>query len=275
MEDDRAAAAVIPETGPLPCRLGAPAGARAALGLVVLQTDETIEAEFRRLLPEPDVALHVSRVPMAAGVDLASLAAMQGALAASAGLLPARRFAAVGYGCTSGATVIGPERVAALLHEGARTAATATPIEAVISACHRHGIARLALVTPYLPEVSARIVERLEAAGIAVVRLASFEQGDDPTVARIAPASIRDALVATGAGAVDGVFVSCTNLQTLGVIAEAEAALGKPVIASNAALAWALRGHAGLGPLTGLGRLMAGPAFRPDAARPARFRDDA
>jgi len=36
--------------------------ARAALGLIVLATDQTIEHEFRRLLDLPGVALYQSRI---------------------------------------------------------------------------------------------------------------------------------------------------------------------------------------------------------------------
>jgi maleate isomerase len=37
---------------------------------------------------------------------------------------------------------------------------------------------------------------------------------------------------------VQGIFMSCTNLRTLGVIDEVSQMLGKPVLSSNQALAW-------------------------------------
>ena len=56
-----------------------------------------------------------------------------------------------------------------------------------------------------------------------------------------------DAIVRVGAGAdCEAVFASCTNLRATGVIAEAEARLGKPVITSNQALAWHMLRLAGL-----------------------------
>jgi maleate isomerase len=54
----------------------------------------------------------------------------------------------------------------------------------------------------------------------------------------VAPQSIFEAAVAAGRGPVDGVFLSCTGLRTAGVIARAEAAIGKAVVSSNQALAW-------------------------------------
>jgi len=38
-------------------------GTKATLGLIVLHPDETIEHDFRRLLPLDDVSLYVSRIP--------------------------------------------------------------------------------------------------------------------------------------------------------------------------------------------------------------------
>ena len=43
----------------LPYRLTGPIGSAATLGLIVLQVDETIEQDFRRLFVAPDVALYI------------------------------------------------------------------------------------------------------------------------------------------------------------------------------------------------------------------------
>ena len=54
----------------------------------------------------------------------------------------------------------------------------------------------------------------------------------------------------------DGYVLSCANIAALEVIAEAEAALGVPVITSNQALMWrALRMAGCAQPLAGLGAL--------------------
>ena len=93
-----------PDMSPLPFETGPPLGHRSTLGLIVLQTDETIEGEFRRLLPDPDIALHVSRVPSGKVVTPQMLAQMHDELPAAAAVLPdASRFDAIAYCCTSGA----------------------------------------------------------------------------------------------------------------------------------------------------------------------------
>src|SRR6056297_3362725 len=94
-----------------------------ALGLIALRADETIEHDFRRLLPDT-VDLMVSRIPSAPELTPETLGAMEAHLAAAAALLPPVAFRALGYGCTSAAAWIGAARVAGLLRQGARAGMT-------------------------------------------------------------------------------------------------------------------------------------------------------
>ena len=47
----------------LPFTLGPALGYKANLGLIVLRTDETIEADFRQLIAEDGIALYTTRIP--------------------------------------------------------------------------------------------------------------------------------------------------------------------------------------------------------------------
>lgn len=228
-----------------PYRLTGPIGTRT-LGLIVLQADETIEQDFRRLFP-PQVALHVSRVPSGAELNPDTIAAMEAHLPAAAELLPpAAAFDAVAYACTSGATLIGAGRVAELVGGACRTRAVTDPLTAALAAMRSLGATRVALVSPYITEVAEPIRRAFEAAGLAVPSMLSFGEKIEARVARIDPASIRDAALKAGAAeGVEAVFLSCTNLRTLDVIDGLEAELGLPVISSNQALAWDLARRAG------------------------------
>tara|TARA_R110002167_G_scaffold249860_1_gene455995 strand:+ start:179 stop:943 length:765 start_codon:yes stop_codon:yes gene_type:complete len=232
----------------LPFSSGPPIGARAILGLIVLQADETIEHEFRGMIDEPGVALYATRIPSAAEVTPDSLATMRAALPTAAGLLPpSLDFDIVGYGCTSGATVIGSADVAQLVRGAVRTARVTDPLAAVVKACKALGARRLALVTPYVAEVSAAMRAALEAQGPQIAAFGSFELVEEAAVARIDPKSLLEAIVQVGRSApCDAVFVSCTNLRTVDIIAEAEARLGKPVVSSSQALAWDMLRAAGI-----------------------------
>ncbi len=224
-------------------------GSRAVMGLIVLQADETIEHEFRHLMPDQGVALYHSRIVMPADVNPRTLVSMKTRLPEAAGMLPAIRYDVIGYGCTSGATMIGSAEVAAAIGQVHPGVQVSDPITAVVAACRALNIHRVGFVTPYVAEVSAAMRALLEQHGLRIAGFGSFEQGDDQVVARIAPGSVMWAIESVAAMEdCDGVFVSCTNLRVAGIVAEAERRIAKPVISSNLALAWHMQRLAGLQP---------------------------
>lgn len=229
------------------------------VGLIVLQADETLENDMRRLLP-PDLEYLVSRVPSGTEVSTDTLRAMEGALTTAASLFPAAvKWSAVGYGCTSAAAEIGADLVAEHIRAGVQTPAVTEPVSALISACNRLKLNRIALISPYVASVSDRLRDVLEQAGISVTDFASFEEPVEANVVRISPGSILQAAVEMGRKSdCDAVFLSCTNLRTLDVIDSIEQQIGKPVLSSNQVLAWDLCRLAGINlQLGGFGRLLA------------------
>lgn len=227
------------------------------LGLVVLQSDETIEADMRRMLPE-EMELLVTRVPSATVVSQESLQDMAEVLTASALLFPrGADFAAVGYGCTSGSAQIGTKQIASLVKAGVETGAVTEPVSALIAACSALDVTRIGMISPYVAQVSGRLVEVLKAHGITVTVFDSFDEPLEKNVVRIAPQSLISAAKNVAQGAdIEAVFLSCTNLRTLDVIDALEADLGLPVLSSNQVLAWHMVQLAGGGaPRFGAGKL--------------------
>ena len=208
------------------------------LGLIVLQVDETIEQDFRKLFA-PDLArVHVSRIP--SGLDLTpeTIALMEAALPVAAGLLPGA-LDVVGYGCTSGATLIGAQRVQDLVAGATGARAVTDPLTAALARCRASGLTRIGIVSPYIASVAAPIRTAFEAAGIAVPATLSFGEEVEARVARIAPVSIAAAARSLSRKQdIDGVFVSCTNLRSLGILEPLSAELGMPVLSSNQCLSW-------------------------------------
>ncbi len=210
------------------------------LGLIVLQVDETIEEDFRRLIPPDRARLHVTRVPSGAELTPDSIATMQFTLPAAAGLLPpVAAFDVIGFGCTSGTTLIGADRVRDLVQGNAQTRAVTEPLTAALTAIRALGLQRIGIVSPYVPSVAEPIRAAFEAQGIIVSDTLSFGEEVEARVARIDSASICEAAMALAQrAAIDGVFLSCTNLRTLDIIAALESELGLPVLSSNQVLAW-------------------------------------
>lgn len=230
-------------------------GTRATLGVIVLETDETLEPEFNRLMAVEGVALYHSRIPMVSDIHPDSLEGMAQDLPGAVTLLPpSLEFDVIGYGCTSASSVIGSDRVARLIQQQRPGVQVTDPLAAIIAAARHLNLSRLGFLTPYIPQVSLRMQTRLEEAGLTIAAFGSFEEGDDRVVARISETSIKEAacrLVQPASPGVvstrcDGIVVSCTNLRSLGIVREIEDATGLPVISSNLALAWHMLRLAGV-----------------------------
>ncbi len=213
-------------------------GARATLGLIVLQVDETLECDLRFCLPDPELAIHISRIPSGAELTRETIAGMEAALPAAASLLPQKPdYDTVAYACTSGTTLLGAERVGDLVRQGCRARHVTNPLTAALAAFRHLGASRIGLVSPYIDEVAQPVRDAFIADGIEVPQAVSFGERVEANVARIATASVAEAACSVATGA-DAVFLSCTNLRTRAVVPDLEAKLGIPVISSNLALLW-------------------------------------
>ena len=178
----------------LPHRLDDGLASRAAIGLIVLATDQTLEHEFRRLLDLPGVAFYESRILNEAAITPATLKAMEARLTAAAEvILPGLPLDVVAFGCTSAAMVIGEAQVFARIRAARPGMACTTPITAAFAAFAALGARRIALLTPYRADINRFMREYIEARGFAVPVMGSFNEEDDRRAARIDQASIRDA----------------------------------------------------------------------------------
>jgi len=245
--------------GGLPFEMDKGIGERARIGLVVLATDQTIEHEWRLVFSRlPGVALYESRLWNEVRITPATLAAMEGDIAAATRLImPVLPLSVVAFGCTSAAMVLGEERIAARVHEARPGVPVTTPIGGALAALRALGARRIAVLTPYGRAVNDVVQRYLEDRGLEVPVFGSFEEEDDSKVARIDPASIEAAVLELGRDArVEAVFVSCTSLRLVERARAIEATLGKPVTSSNHAMAWHALRLAGIDDrLDGLGRL--------------------
>ncbi len=210
-----------------------------AMGLIVLKTDELIEFELGKLFLGLGLRVHQTRIESAPDVRLETLATMADGMTAAAAMLPlGADIRSIGYGCTSGATVIGEDRVAQFVNAAHPDLPVTNPLSALKAACQALGVKRLGIVSPYVENVTDALCHAVEADGVSISAVGAFNQVDDQTVAQISPKSTLAGYLEVGAGDCDAVFASCTNLRAMEVIAEAEAALKKPVLCSNQILGW-------------------------------------
>ena len=206
-------------------------------GLIVLQSDETIEQEIRSTLDE-SVAIYHSRIPCDQSVNNENLAKMENDLPIAVDLLPKIDFNSIGYACTSGATVIGSDKINKLIKGQHKNAFITDPIRAVKEALNSFGCKNIAFVSPYEQSVTQKLKQNLQSDNFNISKEKSFDESDDTVVARISERESLKAVLEIGKNDCDAVFISCTNLKTFKIIDEAERLLNKPVVSSNQAMIW-------------------------------------
>lgn len=237
----------------------AAADAVTRLGLIALSTDLTSEADARSILPTDDLALHVTRIPFDNPSTPENLAKLAPRLEGAAELLvPGLPLAAIWFSCTAATVEIGDAAIAKAIHTARPGVPVVTPAGAAIEAFAALGARRIALVTPYVEETTRPMAAYFERAGLDVAVAECLGVADDRDIARLTHDTIRAAVLTADRPDVDGVFLSCTALPAVGVIADLEERLGKPVVSSNQASYWRLLHHAGRAPLPSApGRLFA------------------
>lgn len=122
----------------------------------------------------------------------------------------------------------------------------------------RTGVKRFGLVTPYLDEIQAKILENYEKAGFACPAERhlgdpgnfSFSEVSEATIAQMC----RDV---AESGKIDAIAIFCTNLRGISVVAAMEAELGLPIYDTVATALWKSLRIAGIDParVGGWGRL--------------------
>ena len=213
------------------------------MGLIVLRVDETIEEDFHQLIDATTARLHVTRIRSGDHLTRETIAEMGPQLAGAANLLPpAAGFSVVGYACTSGAALLGTERVAANIRAGVSTQHVTDPLSAAVARIASLELGRIGIVSPYLAPVAEGLCAAFAAHGVPVVASHSLNEDVEANVARLDPNLVATAARQLADSAnLDGIFLSCTNLQTLGIIAPLSRALSLPVLSSNQVLAWHMR----------------------------------
>lgn len=215
-------------------------GSKARIGLVVLATDFTIEHEFRQIFSSPDLGLFTARIKNETAITPQTLSDMEKRISQTVDLiLPGENLDVVCYGCTSASMVIGDDKVFARIRESQPNAKCTTPASAAVEAFKAMNAKRIAVLTPYREDVNLAVKNYLEQAGFEISVFGSFNEENDPTVARIDSKSISDAITYLKDKAdVDMVFVSCTNVRLMDDVCNIEKATGVPVTSSNHAMAW-------------------------------------
>ena len=244
------------------------AGFRAKLAVIVPSTNTIVEADFSHLLRIAGVTIHTGRMyverpaldsdeafaRLLEQVDRAFETALRDVMTCEPDYLVMGMSAPTFWGGRDGNAAF-LERARRLSGLGVTTGA-----EACRAALEALGARRIAVLTPYQPIMRAQIVRYFEESGFPVARYVDLACPSATAIAAVTPDELRTVLRGLDGPDVDAIVQVGTNLSMVGLAAEAEGWLGKPVIAINAAIAWhAYRANGFDDRLYGCGSLLRSP----------------
>jgi maleate isomerase len=173
------------DLGVLPSDIDGGIAWRAAIGLVVLATDQTMEHEFRALLSQRGVAFYESRVFNDFDITPETLRAIGPRIAPSVDLiLPSIPLDVVAFGCTSATMTLGEEAIFAEIRKPRPNVACTTPVTAALAAFRALNAKGVGLLTPYSQEINANLVAYFRGRGVSIAAVATFDRQDDREAAR-------------------------------------------------------------------------------------------
>ncbi|KAA0968102.1 ectoine utilization protein EutA [Aureimonas fodinaquatilis] len=230
---------------------------RKRIGLIVLATDHTTEADFTRLVASPEVGIYGARIAYANPTTPENLRAAAPRLAqAAALLLPDEELDVICFSCTSASVVIGDDAVAKGIGLGKPGVPVITPPLAVQAGLNAMGVRRISVLTPYTVETSVPMASYFADKGFEIASFSCLGLDDDRLMARLSPQTLVEAAVAAMADDAEALFISCTALRSAALVETVEQRIGRPVITSNQATAWACLAQCGVAAPANAGRLM-------------------
>ncbi|WP_255171236.1 maleate cis-trans isomerase family protein [Natrononativus amylolyticus] len=221
-------------------------GSRARLGLII-PSSTTSEPEYTGAVPE-DASVHVARMRLEDTATAETLREMLDSVERCGSLLATANVDAIGFACTVGSLLDGPEtatdieRQLSRLTDGPAVATAA----AVDRALETLGVHTVAVATPYIDDLNDLERAFLEACGYEVTAIDGLGLESDLAMGAQPPSRAARQARAVDTPDADCVFISCTNYRTFEIIDDLEADLGKPVVSSNQATLWNLLEVAGV-----------------------------
>jgi maleate isomerase len=249
--------------------------------MIVPSSNLTMETELPRMLraretrqPEDRFVLHSSRMRMKQ-VTPEQLRAMNEQTERAAAELADARPDAVATACLVAIMAQGPghhctaeRQIAEVLRAEGAEAPVVSSAGALLDGIAALGARRVAVITPYLKPLTAKVVEYIEDAGTEVVDALSLEVADNLEVGRLDPQDLTGHWRRLDLSRADALVISaCVQMPSLAAIPAVEAACGLPVLSAATATTYRLLAELGLDPtVPDAGRLLSGDL--PAARRP-------
>ena len=209
------------------------------IGLITLASDFRIEKDFNNIIYGKDIDLYCNRIKCYNPLTNETLKKMADDIPDVAkDILPDQKLDCVAYGCTSGTIAAGYQSIFEKVNSVKPNTKVTTPITSAINAMKSLNIKKLSIFTPYTNEINQSVINYFEKENIEIDELSYFDIASDLDIGKVDPQYLFDALSKIDISKSDALFVSCTALPVLSVIAELEKKINKVVLSSNQTLIW-------------------------------------
>lgn len=219
------------------------AGARKRIALLVPSSNTIMENDLHSALPRDRFTVHTDRMYLVDTTREAEIRMIEDFAAAAAKDLGTLNPDLLVFGCTSAGSLFGLDydaKTCRSLGELAGCPALGV-INAVSDALERANARRIAVITPYIEDLTQSVAAAIKTADREIVAAHGMGISVNVELADPTPADIvRFAKQKLTDVAFDTLFVSCTNFRSLEAKAELEAAFGCQVVTSNSAVVEAI-----------------------------------
>jgi maleate isomerase len=214
------------------------------VGLLIPSSNTVMEVDFHRHLPE-SITVHTGRMYMESTTVEGEELMLDEYTLPTAQVLATANPGVVVFGCTSAGALRGTAYDAELCQRISQI--TGVPTISVIDSVRRElkatGAATVAVLTPYVEELTQRIVASVEADGLRVTAAHGMGITHNFDIAMVEPERIVEYAQRQLGSTLpaDVLFVSCTNYQAVAALPTLRELYGAPVVTSNQAALEAVR----------------------------------
>jgi maleate isomerase len=205
------------------------------IGLIVPSSNTVMEPDFHRNLGQPAI-VSTTRIFLETVTREAETRMLEEDLPQAAELIRTTAPDVVVFGCTSAGALgsLAHDRAIGERIEKVTGARVITVLQAVLSQLHVIGPRKLAVFTPYIPDLTNGVASSLAEAGFPPLKAIGMGIQANLEIGRVAPAEIVDFVESQIEGsAPDCIFLSCTNWRAIEAIEPLHRKLGIPIVSSN------------------------------------------
>lgn len=228
------------------------------VGLLIPSSNTNVEPEYNAIMPA-SVSVHAARLGMTE-VSAEGLAGQDQDVTRQSELLATARVDVILFCLTAASFQLGLEYDAILKQriESASGKPAMTAAQTIIDALTALGVRRIAMATPFVPDVNDVSRAFMTANGFDVVSIAGLGLTDNFSIALTDYETVRNLVFQADHRDAEAIVIPGGNMPCMLIADELEQELKKPVVTTNQAGIWALLRHlGGFKRLTGMGQLLA------------------